>query len=82
MLLTHLCLPLSQTRQAKLPCFKLFNLMGQRTLETVETDLESLFKRRSYTDSSLSLNMTSYSDSIMDWSSNNSNIRDSYYEDS
>ena len=81
MFLTHLCLPLSQIGQAKLPCFKLFNLMGQRTLETVETDLEKLVKR-SYDDSSLSFNVTSYSDSIMDWSSNNSNIRDSYYEDS
>jgi hypothetical protein len=35
MFLTHLCLPLSQIGQAKLSCFKLFNFMGQRTLETV-----------------------------------------------
>jgi hypothetical protein len=48
--------------------------MGQRTLETMETDLEKLVKR-SYDDSSLSFNVTSYSDSILDWSSNNSNIR-------
>jgi hypothetical protein len=82
MFLTYLCLTLSQIRQAKLPCFKLFNLMRQRTLETVETDLEKLFKRRSYSDFSFSFNVTSYSDSIMDWSRNKSNIRDSYYEDS
>ena len=82
MFLTHLCLSLSLIRQANLPCFKLFNLMGQRTLETVKTDLEKLFKRRTYNDSCFSFNVTSYSQSIMDWSSNNSNIRDSYYEDS
>jgi hypothetical protein len=56
--------------------------MGQKTLGTVETDLEKLFKRRSYNECSLSFNVTSYSNSIMDWSSNNSHIRDSYYEDS
>ena len=82
MFLTHLCLPMSQIRQAKLPCFKLLNLDGTENIETVETDLEKLIKRRSYNDSSLSFNVTSYSDSIMDWSSNKSNIRDSYYEDS
>ena len=79
MFLTHLCLPLSQIGQAKVPCFKLFNLMGHRTLETVESDLERLVIRKSYNDSSLSFNVTSYSNSILDWSSNNSNIRDSYW---
>jgi hypothetical protein len=48
----------------------------------METDLEKLIKRRSYNDSSLYFNVTSYSDSIMDWSRNKSNIGDSYYEDS
>ena len=43
-------------------------------METMETDLEKLIKRRSYNDSSLSFNVTSYSDSIMDWSRNQSNI--------
>ena len=76
--LDPLCLPLTQIREAKMPCFKLFNLMGQRTLETVESDLERLVIRKSYNDSSLSFNVTSYSNSILDWSSNNSNIRDSY----
>ena len=76
--LTHLCLPLYQIGQAKVPCFKLFNLMGHRTLKTVESDLERLVIRKSYNDSSLSFNVTSYSNSILDWSSNNSNIRDSY----
>jgi hypothetical protein len=46
-------------------------------METVETDLEKLIKRRSYYDSSLSYNVTSYSDSIMDWSRNKSSIKDS-----
>jgi hypothetical protein len=78
MFLTHLCLPLSQIGQAKMPCFRLFNLMGQRTLETVDSDLKKLVIRRSYNDSSLSFNVTSYSNPILDWSSNNSNIRDSY----
>ena len=72
------CLPLSHIGQAKVPCFKLFNLMGHRTLETVGSDLERLIIRKSYNDSSLSFNVTSYSNSILDWSSNNSNIRDSY----
>ena len=66
MFLTHLCLPMSQIRQVKLPCFKLLNLDGTENIETVETDLEKLVKR-SYDDSSLSFNVTSYSDSIMDW---------------
>jgi hypothetical protein len=48
--------------------------MGQRTLETVETNLKKLDEIRK---NSLSFNVTSYSNSIMDWSSNNSNIRDS-----
>ena len=48
--------------------------MGQRTLETVEADLEKLFRRRSYYDSFFSFNVTSYSDSIMDLSRNQSNI--------
>ena len=78
MFLIHLCLPLTQIGQAKLPCLKLFNLMGHRTLETVESDLERLVIRKSYNDSSLSFNVTSYSNSILDWSSNKSNIRDSY----
>jgi hypothetical protein len=43
-------------------------------METMETDLEKLIKRRSYNDSSLSFNVTSYSDSVMDWSRNQSNI--------
>ena len=42
-------------------------------METVETDLEKLIKRRSYNNSSLSFNVISYSDSIMDWSRNQSN---------
>jgi hypothetical protein len=36
-------------------------------MEILETDLEKLTKR-SYNDSSLSFNVTSYSESIMDWS--------------
>jgi hypothetical protein len=43
-------------------------------MDTVETDLEQLIKRRSYIDSSLSFNVTSYSDSIIDWSRNQTNI--------
>ena len=43
-------------------------------IETVETDLEKLTKRKRYNDSSLSFNVTSYSDSIMGWSRNQSNI--------
>jgi hypothetical protein len=65
---------MSQIRQVKLPCFKLLNLDGTENIETVETDLEKLIKRRSYNASSLSFNVTSYSDSIMDWSRNKSNI--------
>jgi hypothetical protein len=51
-------------------------------IETVETDLEKLVKRKIYNDSSLSFNVTSYSDPIMDWSRNKSNIGDSNYDDS
>jgi hypothetical protein len=47
----------------------------------VETDLEKLIKRRIFNDSSLSLNMISYSDTIMDWPRNKSNIGDSKYDD-
>ena len=43
-----------------------FRPCGTENMETVETDLEKLIKRRSYNDSSLSFNVTSYSDSIMD----------------
>jgi hypothetical protein len=78
MFLIHLCLLLSQIGQAKVPCFKLFNLMGHRTLETMESDLETLVIKKSYNDSSLSFNVTSYPNSILNWSSNNSNIRDYY----
>jgi hypothetical protein len=42
-------------------------------METVETDLEKLIKRRSYNNSSLSFNVISYSDSVMDWSRNQYN---------
>ena len=61
---------------------QVFTPGGTKNIETVETDLEKLIKRRSYNDSSLSFNVTSYSDSIMDWSRNKSNIGDSYYKDS
>ena len=71
---------MSQIGQAAL--IQAFRPCGTEFMETVETDLEKLIKRRSYNDFSLSFNVTSYSDSIMDWSSNKSNIRDSYYEDS
>ena len=43
-------------------------------METVETDLENLIKKRSYDESSLSFNVTSYCDSIIDWSRNQFNI--------
>ena len=71
MFLTHLCLPISQIGQAAL--LQAFRLCGTENMETVETDLEKLIERRSY-DFSLSFNVTSYSDSIMDWSRNQSNI--------
>jgi hypothetical protein len=77
--LTHLCLPLSQIGQAKVPCFKLFNLMGHRTLKTMKSDLRRLVIRKSYNDSSLSFNVISYSNSFLDWSSNNTSTRDSYW---
>jgi hypothetical protein len=54
----------------------LLDLVGQRM-----GDLEKLVKRRSYNDFSLSFNVASYSDSIMDWSRNQSNIGDSNNED-
>jgi hypothetical protein len=47
----------------------------------VETDLEKLIKRRIYNDSFVFFNVTSYSDSIMDWPRNKSNIGDSSYEE-
>ena len=71
MFLTHLCLPISQIGQAAL--LQAFRPCGTENIETVETDLEKLIERRSY-DFSLSFNVTSYSDSIMDWSRNQSNI--------
>ena len=52
---------------SNLPCFKLFKLMGHRTLKTVESDLERLVIRKGYNDASLSFNVTSYSNSILDW---------------
>ena len=51
---------------------QVFTPGGTKNIETVETDLEKLIERRSY-DFSLSFNVTSYSDSIMDWSRNQSN---------
>ena len=79
MFLTHLSSPISQIGQAAL--FQAFRPCGTQNMETVETDLEKLIKRSIYNDSSLSFNVTSYSDSIMDWPRNQSNIGDSYYED-
>ena len=78
--LTHLCLPISQIGQAAL--LQAFRPCGTENMETVETDLEKPIERKSYNDSSLSFNVTSYSDSIMDWSRNKYNIGDSNYEDS
>ena len=74
------CLPISQIGQAAL--FQAFRPCGTQNMETVETDLEKLIKRRSYNDSSLSFNVTSYSDSIMDWSRNQSNTGNTNDEDS
>jgi hypothetical protein len=71
---------MSQIRQAAL--LQAFKPCGTENIETVETNFEKLIKRRIYNDSSLSFIVTSYSDSIMDWSRNESNIGDSYYEDS
>ena len=68
MFLTHLCLPISQIGQAAL--LQAFRLCGTENIETVEIDLEKL------------ISVTSYSDSIMNWSRNKSNIGDSNYEDS
>jgi hypothetical protein len=72
MFLTHLCLLILQTEQAVL--LQAFRPCGTENMDTVETDLEQLIKRRSYIDSSLSFNVTSYSDSIIDWSRNQTNI--------
>ena len=80
MFLTNLSLSMFQNTQSA--WLQVFTPGGTKNIETVETDLEKLIKRRSYNDSSLSFNVTSYSDSIMDWSRNKSNIGDSYYEDS
>jgi hypothetical protein len=44
--LTHLCLPLSQIGQAKQPCFKLFKFMGQKTLETMESDFRKISHKK------------------------------------
>jgi hypothetical protein len=65
MFLTHLCLPISQIWQDAL--LQAFRPCGTENMEILETDLEKLTKR-SYNDSSLSFNVTSYSESIMDWS--------------
>lgn len=80
MFLTHLCLPMSQIRQAAL--LQSFRPCRTENIETMEMDLEKLIKRRSYSDPSLSFNVTIYSDSIIDWYRNKSNIWDSYYEHS
>jgi hypothetical protein len=79
MLLTHLSLSISQIGKAAL--LQAFRPCMMENMETVETDLEKLIKRRSYNDSSLSFNVTSYSDSIMDRSRNQSNIGDANDED-
>jgi hypothetical protein len=72
MFLTHLCLPIFQIGQAAL--LQAFRPCGTENMDTVETAFKNLIKKRSCDDSSLSLNVTSYSDSIMDWSMNQSNI--------
>ena len=46
--------------------------MVKRTSETMYSDLERLVIRKNYNDSSFSFNVTSYSKSILDWSSNKS----------
>ena len=79
MFLTHLCLPISQIGQAAL--LQAFRPCGTENMETVETDLENLIKKRSYDDSSLSFNVTSYSDAMKDWPRNKSNFGYSNYED-
>ena len=79
MFLIHLCLPISQTGQAAL--LQAFRPCGTENMDTVETAFKNLIKKRSYDDSSLSFNVTSYSDSIMDWSRNQSNFGDTNDED-
>ena len=59
---------------------QVFTPGGTKNIETVETDLEKLIERRSY-DFSLSFNVTSYCDSIMDQSRNQSNFGDTNDED-
>jgi hypothetical protein len=60
MFLTNLCLSMFQiTKAAFTPC-------GSEIIEMVETDLEKSIKMWSYNDFSLSFNVTSYSDSMMD----------------
>jgi hypothetical protein len=66
---------MSHIRQAAL--LQAFRPCGTDNIETVETNLEKLIKRRNYNDSSLFLNVTNYSDSVMDSSRNKSNIGDS-----
>ena len=66
MFLTYIYLLISQIKQAAL--LRAFRLYGTENMETVETDLENLIKKRSYKDSSLSFNVTSCSESIMGWS--------------
>ena len=63
MFLMHLRLPISHAA-----LLQAFRHCRTENMETVETDLEKLIKRRSYDDSSLFFNVTSYSDSVMDWS--------------
>ena len=75
MFLNYPFLPMSHIRQAAL--LQAFRPCGTDNIETVETNLEKLIKRRSYNDSSLFLNVTNYSDSVMDSSRNKSNIGDS-----
>ncbi|EDL38267.1 mCG145585, partial [Mus musculus] len=57
----------------KLPCFIPLDLVGQKTWR-LETTFRNLIRKRSYDESSLSFNVTGYSDSIMDCSNNQSNI--------
>jgi hypothetical protein len=71
MFLTHVCLPISQIGQAAL--LHAFRHVGQKTWR-LETAFKNVIKNRSHDESSLSFNVTSYCDSIMDWSRNQSNI--------
>jgi hypothetical protein len=70
---------MSQIGQAAL--IQAFRPCGTEFMETVETDLEKLIKRRSYNDSFLSFKVVSYSDSIMDCSRNQSNLGNTSDED-